>query len=375
MIRIPSFHVVGDSHTEVFNNCDLFQVHHIGPATAFNLNKPNNTTRSFEKLFSIVNNLRKGDIVILVFGEIDCRIHIYYQYKKNNEEISLPDLIDATIDHYFDVIQKLQKGGLFICVYGIPPVGTQENMYHYPYYASRNERSLIYSEFNQKMKNRCIILGLPYIDIHSATSDSNGFILPIYTADEVHLNKNVLPIVEKELIKEYGLAVRLRLCINKISRSQLMSSGTPETSFESDYFPINEPKNPEMLKNEIVMGDSDQGALGNGWYVLEDLPPKIRWTKKTASAFLKVNNGLKLCIKLITFCEAISVTIYANEHKIEHIITPSEWNTLEIPLNGADIRPILKVVIDVAHTWVPDEILKNGDKRQLGVAVEKIWLE
>jgi hypothetical protein len=35
----------------------------------------------------------------------------------------------------------------------------------------------------------------------------------------------------------------------------------------------------------------------------------------------------------------------------------------------------LKVTIEVKETWIPDKVIKNGDLRSLGVAVERIWQE
>jgi hypothetical protein len=82
MRTIPSIYVIGDSHIGIFTRSSLFMVFHIGPATAYNLIKETSTIGSNEKIQKIISLMKKGDILIPVFGEIDCRIHIYYQFKK-----------------------------------------------------------------------------------------------------------------------------------------------------------------------------------------------------------------------------------------------------------------------------------------------------
>jgi hypothetical protein len=51
------------------------------------------------------------------------------------------------------------------------------------------------------------------------------------------------------------------------------------------------------------------------------------------------------------------------------------FQIIELPLAEFDGQESLRVAIEVENTWTPDDVLKNGDKRSVGVAVEKIWLE
>jgi hypothetical protein len=97
-------YVIGDNHTSFFKFQKGFVVYHIGPATAYILSK-NSSTNFNKKLYQILQNINKNkDILILVFGEIDFRIHIYYQYMKQERKKSINDLIIDTIVSYGNVL-------------------------------------------------------------------------------------------------------------------------------------------------------------------------------------------------------------------------------------------------------------------------------
>jgi hypothetical protein len=215
MRSVPSVFVIGDSHTSVFKESSLFTVFHIGPATAYNLIKVNSSTGSNEKILKIINMMKKGDILIPVFGEIDCRIHIYYQYKKNKENISISELIDNTIRNYGKLIATIQERGIDVCVCGICPVGEEKNIYKYPYYAEQSVQISIFQEFNTKLKSFCDLSGIQFLNLYPLVSDMNGFILNDYSDDGLHLNGKILPKIEQILYSKYGVKLRLRKIINQ----------------------------------------------------------------------------------------------------------------------------------------------------------------
>jgi lysophospholipase L1-like esterase len=203
--ELTRIYVIGDSHTQVFGGSKLFTVCPIGPATAYNLKTENSLTNSNQKLLDIVKNINKfNDIVILVFGEIDCRIHIYYKYLINDKTISISELIDHTISNYGAVLKQLRDMNIFFCVYGIPAAGFEENIYKYQFYASPERRSKIYKEFNDKLKTFCEKNKYEYINIYPIVSDENGFLRKEYAADDVHLNERIIPFIESWLSKEFN---------------------------------------------------------------------------------------------------------------------------------------------------------------------------
>lgn len=198
LLNKPLIHVIGDSHTGSFKRSKLFVVHYIGPATAYNLKKNKSTTNSKKKLFTIIDKIkRKRDFVMLVFGEIDCRIHIYNQYKKNNGRLTIIELIDKTISNYGYVLEQLNHMGITFFIYGISPASKQGNVYGYPFYAPAEIRSEIYREFNERLKKFCKKNGYRYMDIYLKVSDKNGFTLEEYANGDVHLNSKVKKFVRK----------------------------------------------------------------------------------------------------------------------------------------------------------------------------------
>jgi lysophospholipase L1-like esterase len=212
---IPSVFVIGDSHTHIFSQSPLFQVFHIGPATAYNLIKKDSSTKANEKIDEILNIVKSGDIVILVFGEIDCRIHIFYQFKKKQETQTISELIQKTIHNYCTYVNKIKNQGIEVCVCGITPPGEEENIYDYPYYAEKDLQQKIYREFNNELKIYCNNFKINFLDIFPMASDDSGFLSKTYSDDGLHLNAKMLPLIEKMLQKKYGMKLILRYKINQ----------------------------------------------------------------------------------------------------------------------------------------------------------------
>jgi hypothetical protein len=203
----PLIHVVGDSHVVPFRGSMPFLAHHLGAATAYNLNKKNSTTKSNEQLFKVIDKLGKKDIVMLSFGEIDCRIHIYYQHKKSNGKYSIGELIDRTISNYGEVMAQLKERGVNFGVYCVSPATEVGNEYKYPFYGTREIRSKITKAFNEKLKAFCQQNGYKFIDIYDRVADKDGLMLKEYSGDEIHLNKKAVGLVRMEIRAKLGIDV------------------------------------------------------------------------------------------------------------------------------------------------------------------------
>ncbi len=132
LFRHPFIHVIGDSHARAFKRTKQFIVHHIGPATAHNLNKEWSTTNSWKQLRRLLEKIGTDHFLILTFGEIDCRIHIYYQFRKQQGKYPIRELISRTIKNYGEVLQKIQEMKINFFVYSIPPATRQKNIFGYP---------------------------------------------------------------------------------------------------------------------------------------------------------------------------------------------------------------------------------------------------
>jgi lysophospholipase L1-like esterase len=187
-------HTIGDSHVKPFIYRFPFHLHHISQATAYNLVKDGSFTRSKEYLNLFLSRIdKKRDVVFLVFGEIDARVHIYMKYGQSGKQLALDKLIDDTVARYGDAIMQVKSDGFAVCVHGIPPAARKEFITALPFSGKPRERSEISRKFNVRLREFCRSNGVPYVDIQSIAADENGFIKKYYLADEVHCNNRIVP--------------------------------------------------------------------------------------------------------------------------------------------------------------------------------------
>jgi hypothetical protein len=158
----------------------------------------------------------QDDLVLFSAGEIDCRIHIYYQHMKSGR--SIDELIEGTIDNYVVFLRLMYERRVNFCVLGIPPAGRQEeNRFGYPYYASREQRIPIFEQFNRKLRERCGKEGFRYIDLYSSTVDDDGLINLEFAEDDefvevfgdyhgTHLNRKAFRFVLEYMEQEFCTA-------------------------------------------------------------------------------------------------------------------------------------------------------------------------
>jgi hypothetical protein len=198
-------HVVGDSHLRPFVFKSPFLLHHISQATAYNLNKDDSFSQSKRYLNSFLPAVNKQrDVLLLVFGEIDARVHIYLQYEKNSKKTSIERLICATVEKYGETIRRLKAEGFAVCVHGLPPAARKDFDSDLPFLGSPEQRSEISREFNRKLGEFCHKSGVVFIDMQSVAADENGFIKKEYAADEVHLNRNIVSFARGKIAEAYS---------------------------------------------------------------------------------------------------------------------------------------------------------------------------
>jgi lysophospholipase L1-like esterase len=194
-------YVVGDSHTAIFKNDPAFKVVEIA-GTAHNLINEKSTSNSHQKLQQVIDSIdKKSDFIMLVFGETDCRFHIYYQAQKRHAPIY--DIIDETVQWYGQALQWMRKQGVEPIVLGITPTGTYDRFeFDVPGkpYASPQMLSQIYKLFNHEMWIYCNKNSFMYLDIYLLAADEKGFLEKEFAADAVHLNEKALPLI-KEMLK------------------------------------------------------------------------------------------------------------------------------------------------------------------------------
>jgi len=191
-------HVIGDSHVKPFIFQWPFHVHHISQATAHNLVKDGSFTHSKEFLELFLSRIdRKRDVVLLVFGEIDARAHIYLKYGESGRTIPLDKLIDNTVERYGEAIMRIKGEGFAVSVHGLPPASNKEFITALPFTGKPRERRDIFRSFNVKLREFCQANGVCYVDIQSIAADENGYFKKYYLADEVHCNRRIVPFARK----------------------------------------------------------------------------------------------------------------------------------------------------------------------------------
>jgi hypothetical protein len=198
-------HVIGDSHLRPFTFKRPFLLHHISQATAYNLNKDNSFSRSKQYLNSFLPAIdKRRDVLLLCFGEIDARVHIYLQYEKNNRKVSIGTLIDNTVTKYGETIGRLKNDGFAVCVHGLPPAARKDFESELPFLGNPEQRSQISTEFNEKLGDFCRKSGVLFLDMQSIAADGNGFMKKEYAADEVHLSRKIVPFTMNKIAEAFG---------------------------------------------------------------------------------------------------------------------------------------------------------------------------
>jgi lysophospholipase L1-like esterase len=194
-------HVIGDSHTLMLSGHFPFRVTWMGAATAFNLGKAGSSTRSKEKLERALMHVWEGDVVLLVLGEVDSRIHIYQQHMRSGGAKSFESLIAATIERYGAEILELKRRGYRVVVHSVSATPYQENIYDAEYYADDATRAQIVDAFDAALKAWCQANAVEYLDMYSLVRDERGFIRKDLTTDGTHLDEAALPLY-REWVRE-----------------------------------------------------------------------------------------------------------------------------------------------------------------------------
>lgn len=157
---LPLLHVVGDSHTAFFAGTEgirfhtgrrvftgffraryvsaftellpVFRVFHLGPATAWQAAQSGSSTRAREKLDALLSksDIPRGAMVLLVFGEIDCRCHMPRAVLGGK---TIPLAVEETIARFLRVADHVRAAGRVPAIWlpalvpQLPPSENPEN--------------------------------------------------------------------------------------------------------------------------------------------------------------------------------------------------------------------------------------------------------
>jgi len=206
-------YVIGDSHARSYrqgipilteklegdsgNGIGWFEV---GPATAYNLIKDNSTVQAKKKIKAFIDKHGLQEKYVFVFGEIDCRLHVFDHYVRNGQISMIEDYVTATVERYLLFLHHMKNYGVNFAVMTIPPTSLIQNTFHYKNWAAVDLRAKIHAMFNSALKAACRVNGFQVIDFYGKVADEQGHALEGTTSDGCHLHTHVAtPLLVKEL--------------------------------------------------------------------------------------------------------------------------------------------------------------------------------
>ena len=185
--------VIGESHSLITHGLNIkikseqfiCKAHLVKGCMQWHLGNPfkNQYKYKFEKIF---NSLPKFSKVLLIFGEIDCRLDGgILKHLEKYQEKNLDELIKSTTKNYINYIsQKNLNKNFEIFIQSVPC----PNLYEEKLKQDRLD-SLIYliKRFNEELKKHCFAYGHRFIDVHEITNRGDGLSNKKFHIDRYHL--------------------------------------------------------------------------------------------------------------------------------------------------------------------------------------------
>lgn len=159
---------------------------------------------------------------------------------------------------------------------------------------------------------------------------------------------------------------------------RLFSDWEGEPSFIGDLYAINDRFSAQKT-DRIVMGRSDRGCLGPGWYAVEPLPDRdhgVRWTKRRAFAYLSSERP-SACLVLRGAAGPLPVElkVTVGAHDLgRRTIPPGVETEVEFPFPEPLAAGVVHEVAIESSTFRPCEQGMGPDSRDLGFRVAEVSL-
>ena len=234
-------YIIGDSHANFFSGSDkvqrtwpypclyklpYFESYRLGPVIAYNLCQLKTKTRGREKVLEILRNrVPKKSIVLLCFGEIDCRAHLLKEAERQNKPII--EIVQRCVNRYFSVVLEIRALGYFPSVWNVLPTTSRTDLnpksYEFPTYGSQKQRNHVTELFNRAIGTLCKAENIPFISIYDKLVDHDGNAIPKYFSDGVHLCQHAMPLAFNAIKRSFPEIDfdKLKYTNNKILRSML----------------------------------------------------------------------------------------------------------------------------------------------------------
>jgi hypothetical protein len=237
----PRFlHCIGDSHSSFFSGTWDIQPewpakavvmlpgvfsYRIGAATAHNLIEPESSTRSSERLWEVLETIppSRDHLVLLSFGEIDCRVHLPRLHAKTG--VGLEELVGFTVRRYMEAVMNVVAAGYHVALWAPVASSILEGGPELAYVSEGTcaERNRITRLFNKHLKKACHAAGVPMVSIFDQLLTGNGRTRREYYSDDVHLSPLALPLASRAIEAQCpGFALPLSAWQRQLAPFQLI---------------------------------------------------------------------------------------------------------------------------------------------------------
>ncbi len=187
-------HVFGDSHSRMFTGFPNTKIHHLGPVTMHRAGRDNQKLISLNKF-----NVRKSDIVVMVFGEIDMRCHIKKIAEKANKspDIIIQDLVNRFGLGVQTITKSLNPHQVVICEI-IPPIDISKDPARakalrkcsFPVIGTTVERVHYNKTLNHLLKAECDRYGFTFFKYSHKCKNAQDCLDTSFADTSVHIHQN-----------------------------------------------------------------------------------------------------------------------------------------------------------------------------------------
>ncbi len=209
-------YIVGDSHTCVFSGEDRIhlpfpvEVGHglpgirsirVGSVLAYNLVELDTRNQGRQKLFGFLGVIPPRSIVVMNFGEIDCRAHLIKQAELQKRPVA--ELVDECVGRYTIAIDEVREMGFRVILWG-PIASTMlphDPTLELPSYGSCKERNHVTDLYTRALKKWADTRHVPFFTVFYDLRNDEGETRGEYYLDGWHLNQKALPLLMPKLRK------------------------------------------------------------------------------------------------------------------------------------------------------------------------------